>query len=118
MLPRRLAQMGKRVLAGCEYADQVHLQHFPERFDGEAVDRLVRRMLAGIVDEAVQASQACDGTLDDAFKLVGPAHVARLEMTGSRPGRGQLRGERAAGLLVDVADDDRCAGPHKDACAA
>ena len=60
----------------------------------------------------------CDGPLDDALDLFGPAHVARLKMAGSRPGRGQFRGERAAGFLVDVANDDICAGAHKDACAA
>ena len=60
----------------------------------------------------------CDGPLDDALNLFGPAHVARLKMAGPRSGRGQLRGERAAGFLVDVANNDICAGAHEDACAA
>ena len=118
MLPRVLRRWGSAVLAGGEDADQVHLQQIVERLDGEAVDRLVRGVLTGVVDEAVQASQACDGTLDNALKLVGLTHVARLEMAGSRAGRGQFSGERAAAFLVNVADDDACAGAHKDACAA
>ena len=57
---------------------------------------------AGVVGHHVQAAEALDGEVDQRLHLVGVGDVGLLE----RRDIAERRGERLAGVGVDVGDDD------------
>ena len=72
MLPLRLAQVGQGAPAGHEHAHEVELEEVAELLGGEVVDRPVRRVPAGVVDQAVEAAVALDGRVDEPLDLLRP----------------------------------------------
>ena len=76
MLPLRLSQVGQRRLAEREDTDDVQLEDGAEVVGREVVDRPVRRVPAGVVDQAVDAPVPRDCVGDEGVPLVVPRHVA------------------------------------------
>src|ERR687884_281499 len=77
ILPRSCAASpSARQLAGREDADEVQLEQVAELFDRELVDRLVRRVPPGVVNQAVEPPVAGERDLDQVPEVLRPPHVA------------------------------------------
>ena len=103
----RAPQVREGELAGVEDADEVQLEQVAELFDGELVNRLVRRVPPGVVNEAVYPPVAGERDLDEVPEVFLPPHVAEDEGGVAGCLRHAPQGRRGGGALgLDVAADD------------
>ena len=100
------AEVGQRELAGGEIADEIQIEERPEVVDREVVDGLMRGVPAGVVDQAVDPSEALDRPIDHALNVVGFRHVRADEHRASGAARIELGLEGAAFGLVARTEDD------------
>ena len=81
--PARLPEMGERSLAEREGADDVQLEDGAEVVDREHVDRVMRRVPAGVVDQAVESAVPRKRLGEERLTVLVPRHVAADEASRS-----------------------------------
>src|SRR5262249_21937226 len=96
----RAPQMGQRELRHDEDADDVQFEEGAELVGREVVDGTMRRMPAGVVDQAVDAAFGGDRAVDRAADVILTRDIARDESRASGAGRRELRRERFAARAV------------------
>ena len=112
------AQVGQRQLGQGEHADHVQLDQGAEIVERELIDRLVRRMPAGVVDQAVQTPVALDRASDERDAIGVGRDVAPREVDPAGAARGEGGGHLGAARGVRRGDDDGGAGGGEDGRAA
>src|SRR5207247_11403971 len=79
------AQMRESRLAGSEDADQIQAEQVAKFVYREFVDRFVRRMPAGIINQAIEPAITRDRFLDQTRYLLDPGNIAsdKLRFSGT-----------------------------------
>ena len=102
----RLPEMGERRLAQRERADDVQLQDGAKVVEAELVDGAVRRVPAGVVDQAVDSAVPRKRLLEERLTVVLPRHVTADEGRRARPVGRDTLGNSAPEVRLEPAEDD------------
>jgi hypothetical protein len=82
--------MRQRIFARGKRTDKIQIQQCAKLLNGKIVDRLVRRMVAGVVDEAVDAPKRFNRASDERLDLFRFRDIARHIKSRNKPRRVQL----------------------------
>ena len=88
--------------------NQIH-----ELFEREIVYGLEPGVIAGVIDQAVQATVQLDGPVNNAANIRGLGNIGCLKVARARPFPRQFRSQRLARLYAASANDDAGPGIHK-----
>jgi hypothetical protein len=112
-----LPQGGEREFAGSKNADQIQVYQLAELFDGEIIDRFMRRVPAGIVDQAIDTTMVRDGGLNEVLNIFSSPDIAVNETSTAeslRSGDCLDRGRSGCAFVFAIrANDDVSARFHE-----
>ncbi len=94
IVPRDAPQVGQGGLRGHIGAKEVHCKHMLSFRHGHLVERCVRRMNAGVVDQTIEATKLIGCRMNDVLKLLAIGDIARQGHCATAAFAVQLDGQR------------------------